>query len=305
MGSHESRFSPNVRERHSRAVYIALPIALDAVPSDIVPPPPLELDVFDGMAWICIVVDDLDQLASYVRGSFFVTPMVGWMMKLNVMVKCPVGDGGSYVRGYQIRTLDFEACLSGGIKTWGARATQRIPSNQARFEMSFGASGTSATSPLDAGVAFACCVTQSARCPPLLQCAGTLAALPDERRALVEFIVARPTKFLLQIDGSGKSLGLFFSPELGEGACVPSADGCVEVHLAGALAAPMVSERLPGFVSTATDAAFVFVQPEYNLVDHHNTPLEARHIARLAEVVPVVAPGGAGGGTGRAAFAEE
>ena len=290
MGNDQS-FTPNVRERHSRAVYVALPIALDAVTSDILPPSPLELDVFDGMAWVCIMIDDLDQLESFAAGRMIGTGMVGWMMKLNVMVKCPVGDDGSFIRGYQIRTLDFEACLSGAIKTWGARSTQRIPSNQARFEMSFGASGTSARRPLVAGAAFACCVTHLAGRRPLFKCAGTLVALPDERRALLDFIVARPTKFLDQIDGNGKSLGVVFSPELGEGGSMPSADGCVAVRLVGAVVAPMLNERLPGIPTSATDGAFVFVQPEYKLVDHRNTPLEARHIARLAEVVPVVALG--------------
>ena len=352
MGSAASsppRFVPNVRERHSCATYIAISIDPSLLPPHVVPKP-LELDLFDGSAWICVVVDDLDSLEAYVSGigRFVPTRMSGWMMKLNVMVRCPVGNATAnvdesesdtaraeaealecsrYVRGYLIHTLDFERCASGWIKTLGARSTQKVGAEQASFAVSSGASGAAARHVLEPGTTFSCTVDgvailerslsadatpgathderrgveeEERSCAPeaqqtLLSLRGVLRTLPPSRIPLVSWIVQRPTKFLAQRDAAtGSPLGVVFSPELGDGAALPSASGCVAIDLSGddaVLDLQLLQSRLGlglrvDDVKLGRDRVFVFVQPEYLLVDHVNVAI--KYVSRLDGVVPVV-----------------
>jgi hypothetical protein len=235
-----------------------------------------------------VVVDDLDVLELHLAGGCFVnTRMVGWMCKCNVLVQ--FDQAGQTIHAYQIVTLDFERCLSGRLKVRGARATQKVPSGLATFEMSSGASGRSIESDLSAGVAYSASARGTfwaVRQPPtvermheaagtatdaealLVSCSGKLCVASEAHTSLIEFVVNRPNKLLHQRGGV-----LAWSPEEGDGAHFSSV-GCMMIDVQS-LALPIL-ERV-GVAASQLDLAkaVCFVQPTYVLVDHHNLPLHA------------------------------
>ena len=290
-----SRPKPNVRERHSRALYINIPIKLAAVSRFIIEP--CQADAFEGSCWLSIVVDDLDILESYCASGMFVsTGLQGWMVKTNLLVKCKVPTWNkenlnetTEVSGYQILSLDFEKGLGGNIKTLGARATQLVPTTTARFDMSSGPSGSAVDSALSEGLLYSAEVTSfhSSR-NPLISIRGKFRLGPHDQRTLqlMEFAINRPNKFLKQVgddyagytctmsmeDNKGR---LAFSPEDGDGADFRYTE-CVLVDVE-TLSLPILSrldvgeEQLLRHIDISQ--AVCFVQPQYILVDHHNTKL--------------------------------
>lgn len=259
---------------------------------------PCVVDKFDDKCWISVLIDDLDSLEAYCGGGMFLpTAMSGWMMKVNVLVKCPVpnwdasegsdnisrANNVSLVSGYQILSVDFEQGLGGGVKSLGARLTQRVPSTTLKFEMSSGVSGRAIKSELKDGLEYSAKVFNNKSGENLIDLEGTLitdAAKTLSSQPFIDFIINRPNKFLLQRNNDDNRLA--YSPEIGDGADFPST-GCalVDVHR---LAAP-VADMLLGLglsddngngngnktMKLRLDEAICFVQPYYILVDHHNT----------------------------------
>ena len=81
-----------VRERHVRALYVNIPVPQEWLRARLIPP--AVPDVYDGKAWISVVVDDLFWLQAPMGGGFMTVPgMNGWMMKVNALVRCPVELG--------------------------------------------------------------------------------------------------------------------------------------------------------------------------------------------------------------------
>lgn len=237
---------------------------------------PCEVDKFDGKCWISVLIDDLDSLEAYCGGGFIPTGMSGWMMKVNILVKCPVpswntplANSTTTVSGYQILTVDFEQGLGGGVKSLGARLTQKVPSNTLKFDMSSGVSGKATSSELknDSGY-FAKVFDSSGR--NLIELAGALQmddSLIASNQSFIDFVINRPHKFLFQ---RTENL-LAYSPEMGDGADF-SSSGCALVQVQR-LVAPVLDKI--GLSSEkhklGLEEAVCFVQPYYILVDHHNT----------------------------------
>jgi hypothetical protein len=118
---------PNVRERHTRALFINIPISKDIATSLVIDP--IQPDFFRESYWLSIVIDDLDRLeAALGMGVFVSTFMNGWLMKVNLLVRGPGlvhdnnqettdqsntqyqvrTDAGTQVPAYQILTIDFQ-----------------------------------------------------------------------------------------------------------------------------------------------------------------------------------------------------
>lgn len=168
--------------------------------------PPAVPHVHDGKAWLSIVLDDLFKLESPFGPCCFlpVPGMNGWMMKVNALVACPPRPGAELLCGYQILTLDFEQTRgpSSWVKTMGARATQMVPTQRARFSMSAGATGCTESSSMATGTACSAEVTSADGRELLVKLNGRLVPLDDKSRALCEFVVGHPTKFLAQQRGA-------------------------------------------------------------------------------------------------------
>ena len=135
--------TPNVKEKHSRALYINIPISHEYIEkllgSNCIP------DKYNDMCWISIVIDDLDMLEIYgpISGHYYNSGLYGWMCKTNLLVNRMVPDfnGSTWsVSGYQILTLDFESGIGGSIKAMGAKATQKIPTYLTKFITTVGKS---------------------------------------------------------------------------------------------------------------------------------------------------------------------
>jgi hypothetical protein len=313
MGNHNSSSSafnptPNVRERHSRALYINIPVNQKSIQHLLCAP-----SVADGVSWVSIVVDDLDTLESYTLGTFIPTGLQGWMCKLNLLVKCKVPSSddsiGSLteveVSGYQIVTIDFESGFGGIVKSLGAKLTQRIPSETASFIVSSGLSGTTIDSSLENGLPYSVEMTSSEEQKPLVQLSGTIrTSLTDEEKQFVQFVVNRPHKFLKQCNSSvdvdpPSFAALAYSPETGPGA-VFNHEECVWIDVNTLTASSdekdlslAILRRLGGKFRHEKEVAKdkdnkemeapmpmldlsrakCFLQPYYILVDHHNTIL--------------------------------
>ena len=171
------------------------------------------------------------------------------------------------VAGYQICSLDFERGLGGFVKVEGARRTQRVPSHAARYEVSI-------PSDVAAGAPFSVDMRDAADGAPLVRLRGTLAELAPEEQPFARFVCERPHKFLVQDGGATVA----YAPEDdGSGASRFSAVGCVGVRLDGELETPILTRVIGSERAARLDLAraVLFVQPEYCLVDHDNTPLEA------------------------------
>lgn len=248
---------------------------------------PCVVDKFDDKCWITVLIDDLDSLEAHCAGGVFLpTAMSGWMMKVNILVKCRVPtwdpdcmtvDNADVVSGYQILSVDFEQGLGGCVKSLGARLTQRVPSTTVKFEMSSGVSGRAINSELKDGMEYFAKVLDE-NGGKLLELEGTLIA--DETKTtssqpFFDFIINRPNKFLYQRNDNR----LAYSPEIGEGADFPSS-GCALVDVSR-LAAPMLDSLLGSNddenKKIRLDEAICFVQPYYILVDHHNTIIPPPH----------------------------
>ena len=102
---------------------------------------------------------------------------------------------------------------------------------------------------------------------------------PLDIRALAQFVVERPHKFLVQRSSGKASKGaartLAYSPELGAGARF-AAEGVMRVDTGGdAVRAPILSVLSsigvdPGVALASLDRAVCLLQPDYVLVDHIN-----------------------------------
>ena len=102
---------------------------------------------------------------------------------------------------------------------------------------------------------------------------------PLDIRALAQFVVERPHKFLVQRSSGRGSAGaartLAYSPELGAGARF-TAQGVMRVDTGGgAVRAPILSVLSglgvdPGVALASLDRAVCLLQPDYVLVDHIN-----------------------------------
>jgi hypothetical protein len=200
MGSPAPQPAAQVRERHLRALYINIPVDPAAMQALLLPP--ASPHIHAGKAWLSIVVDDLFKLESPLGPCCFmpVPGMNGWMMKVNALVQCPPSPGAEPLCGYQILTLDFEQTRgpTSWVKVKGAQATQMVPTQRARFSMSAGASGCTDASSMAPGTACTADVTAVEGGEALVKLSGRLAALDDESRALCEFVVGHPHKFLAQ-----------------------------------------------------------------------------------------------------------
>ena len=283
-------YSPNVKERHSRAFYINIPIAMEHKESLMkLTMEPCILDTHGGKYWLSILVDDLDILQSYILGGFVSTGMLGWMCKFNLLVRCPVTlpnnqpDHKEEVSGYQIMTLDFENNYSGYVKVLGSRATQCVPTFHTQFNVLIGdkeiTSGYSIDTSLESGTIISAKMSSTST----LSIKGTYdnSVKDTVLLDLYKFITNRPHKFLVQYgDDSDKSVNktLMYSPEIGEGAEYPF-ENCVPVvvqpeNLDIKQVLVRIADIIPDIHTIVDPSQIVcFVQPSYTLVDHHNTKL--------------------------------
>ena len=142
------------------------------------------------------------------------------------------------MRGYQILSLDFERSAGGRVKVWGARRTQKVPVELASFGVSSGRSGKTSTSAMLPGTPYECVVRgkhpggagaageEKGSNASLIELLG--GALRDwtvegggggevevgvgrERpgQALVDFVLQRPHKFLLQPTREGGTSAVY------------------------------------------------------------------------------------------------
>jgi hypothetical protein len=283
MGAQDSRFvpAPNVRERHSRALYINLPLNKSFVECFTLSP--CECDEYNGSCWLSIVIDDLDTLEAYFGGSFVdvSSSMRGWMCKLNLLVKSlvptPDSNASQVVSGYQILSLDFEKGWGGEMKKLGAIYTQAVPTLTSEFIVSSGKSGSTFSSDLSHGTPYSAAMINPKDSSPLVNICGKLnAVLSSEQLEFANFVVNRPHKFLHQHSGTKKA-GMAYSPELGDGSEF-DAHGCVwlDVEQISLPILMRLDERISETIHQQLSEARCFIQPSYTLVDHHNTSLSHR-----------------------------
>lgn len=284
--------SPVVRERHMNALYICVPVPPESVQHLVAHP--AQLDLHGGSAWVCVVVDHLAEMHVHIGGGMFVNSrMTGWMTKLNLLVTADLPHVGEQQRGYQIVTLDFERCVSGSAKAFGARRTQFVPAATAQYDCSLpksyrvdgslytvedrAAAPAQVADPPSSSFersipgmhAAAAAAAASKTRELLLLCAGEPMPLGHgassslseaEEAALVRFVVDRPVKFLHHPSGA------LYASAWGNGhRC--SADGCIALKVER-LEAPIL--RRVGLGSADLSRATVFVQPEYSIVDHEH-----------------------------------
>jgi len=187
--------------------------------------------------------------------------MKGWMCKVNLLVECPVSCLGTEetVHGYQILSIYFEEGLGGSLKKFGAKRTQKIPSENFKFKSSFGSGGTSF--PVDDGMSFSICA--GIRSKDILSCRGTVQS-PTADLKFVEFVADRPYKFLVQNGGER----LVFSPEPGEASpTIEAKDIAIDdLQVEGLLnTIPQLRNQFD-----AKDAV-CFLKQYYKIIDHENT----------------------------------
>jgi hypothetical protein len=282
MGNQDSKFSPspNVRERHSRALYINIPIKKSLVECFTLFP--CECDTFDNSTWLSIVIDDLDSLESHLGGGIFFNvsnQMRGWMCKVNLLVKGAVPilntiDTKEVVSGYQILSLDFEEGWGGDIKRLGAIYTQAVPTTISQFVVTSGLSGSSINYDLIHEEKYSTEMTNPKDSSSLVVVSGKLnSSLSVEQLEFAKFVTNRPHKFLHQSYGTPKA-SLAYSPEIGEGAQFESYN-CVwlEVEKINLPILNRLDERISEIVHQNLAEVKCFIQPSYTLVDHHNTAL--------------------------------
>jgi hypothetical protein len=253
---------PNVRERHSKAIYINIPVPREQVAHLVLPP--CEPEEYNGSCWVSIVVDDLDILESWVHSRFINTGMNGWMCKLNLLVKCPCEGSAEYISAYQILTLDFENNWGGNVKVWGARYTQGIPSEVASFRSSFGSSGSAHAATMEHGDLFNIEMMNSRR-DKTISLSGTLSReVTTELLSFAKFVVDRPHKIL-----AFERTKLAYSPESGHGSEVPL-DGLASIAIEQIDLVNMLERASIGMDSIDLSKIISFVQPYYIIVDHKN-----------------------------------
>lgn len=282
MGNNQSH-KRNVRERHTRALYVNIPISSSFNSSVVAASSRIRISKHPstGQSYLSIVIDDLCDLEAWIGIGYLTTPMSGWMMKFNILVD--VDLNGVWNPAYQILTLDFEQGLGGRVKKLGAIATQKVPTETSIFNMSCGISGQSTVKEMVEDAPYSA-VVETTSGDILLKVVGKLTTLKsDDEKDFAKFVMERPHKVLSQSYGKYPA----HAPENGEGAMF-SADGVMRVALSEPLQAPMIEQRLRALISNniATDAttdssdessfdldmsaAMVLLQPEYTLVDHTN-----------------------------------
>lgn len=211
--------------------------------------------------------------------------MNGWMMKLNALVRCPLGPQDKPVPGYQILTLDFESGLGGWFKKLGAKATQRVPSALSKFEVSCGRIGRTAASRMDSEEPYFAAVSLRATDECLVDVGGRLAWIrQQEDQELCRFVMERPHKFLAQ----GQPLDRVAYASWRDFDC--SAKGCMQV-VVSQLKLPILDRlaaTLDGAELISKDRLFkdavCFLQPEYTMTDCKNTLVPVERSGRATDV---------------------
>lgn len=243
---------PNVRERHTGALYISVPVSEADVAALLTPP--LVPDTYGGHAWASLLVDDLDKLEYYVpRVGFVNTHTSGWMDKLNLFVR----DPATGQRGYLITTIDFESGFTGFIRSKGAIATQKIPSSTGAYAVTQNATSVTASVRLDDAP------------KTHLQLSATLLPLETRDDNFVNFVTNRTTKYLQQFGGTVQC-----SLELGPGAQFSNNGTRVlaeDAQVSWSFLDRLKLRTIGGW--SPCQARTCFLQPQYILVDHHNTVL--------------------------------
>lgn len=296
MGNNDSSLrnpTPNVRERHSKALYVNVPVSMEQVKENLPLLPPCEADTFNGKCWISIVIDDLDSLESWTGVGFMPTGMQGWMCKVNLLVKHASLIPGETVHAYQILTLDFENNWGGVLKVLGAKATQGIPTFSSSFASTFGKSGSTFDAPIIHGAEYSVIMqslsssssssgrgssisnsnnTEDESFPaPLVSIRGRLCCeeIPEEVQSFMKFVVDRPHKLLAY-----KGSQLAYSKESGVGSHCTS-QGCVTVVPNDgdkeAIVLHVLNRVNIDTNSIDRSAVICFIQPYYTIVDHKNS----------------------------------
>eukprot|EP00039_Didymoeca_costata_P015805 m.273818 g.273818 ORF g.273818 m.273818 type:complete len:504 (-) comp16282_c7_seq24:67-1578(-) len=273
----------NVRERHSKAIFVNIPVARQNVEHLLAPD--AKCDMYKGKAWITVLIDHLDVFQPYVLGLFLTSPFKGWMTKVSLLVKREVD--GVLVSGYQTLSLDYENGFGGLVKTVGAKWTQKVPSQL----ISVKASGQSKHSKFEPGTNVfrkvggkryeyvedkKTKVSQDSH--ELVKICGTIENLRDgeDEKEMLKFFTARQHKFLRVHDPKRNIIKCAYSPEaLGPGVNFPLDKAmrlnCHEIELA------ILTRFLKHFNVTQVKAQIVaFMLPKYTIVDHHNRILPSQ-----------------------------
>ena len=267
---------PNVYEIHSRALYLTIPVPLSLCMS--LTAPPCSPDLHNGEAFISICIDDLHSLQSYLFGNIYApTNMGGYMTKLNLLVTSPVPSHASPVHGYQILSLDFEKGFAGFVKCLGALVTQKVPSyGGVTYRSTLGKAGRTRTADNMAAGSELNISMSSSSGTSLVHVKGKLRPLNSLEATFASFVVSRPHKFLHQ-NKTTMAWSMW-----GDGWSSPT-EGIMAVDLTacdvtGILEREFGSENFRKIFPEGMDKSKVkaILQPEYTLVDLHNTTLKLK-----------------------------
>jgi hypothetical protein len=213
----------------------------------------LEADIYNGSAWLSIVIDNLDKLEYHTPLGYINTFTKGWMTKVNLLV----ANKKTKEKGYMITSIDFENNISGYIRSKGAVLTQKIPSTVCNYN-----------------------VTKTDRLSVVYDCDEDQTSLSFQDAEMnddidvdfTKFVANRFTKFLYQTQKTVQQ-----ASELGEGADFPIAG---TKHLTNLnLFTNVYWKRLNLFVYDARwqlcQNKTCFIQPYYILVDHKNIDVQS------------------------------
>jgi len=242
----EAAPKPVVRERHDDAMYINVPIS--ASEASALLREPLVPDVYNGTAWVTILVDGLNHLEYYAPIVGFVNTLTsGWMTKVNLLVRNSVTDAP----GYLITSIDFERGITGSVRSTGAIVTQKIPSVVGTYNVA-----RTKDDELHATVS-----TDDATA---LTLTGSL--VPPTDMQFVDFVVKRTTKYLQMNNGAVTA-----SSEVGPGSSFDTGD-VQDIDLQK-LESNLLEKRL-ALRPLSVAGTRAFFQPVYWLVDHENERID-------------------------------
>jgi hypothetical protein len=84
-------------------------------------PPQLKADLYNGSAWVSLMVCQIEKIEMNIAGIWIPTPMSAtWIIKTYV----PVYRPGTNHTGYMILSMDFENSFSGWAQALGCKSTQ-------------------------------------------------------------------------------------------------------------------------------------------------------------------------------------
>jgi len=118
-----------IRELHTDVLYLNVPIPESSLAQRI--GHPLVPDVFNGSAWVSVVIDYATFELNIPMLGFVKVPMEGYQHKVNFLVK----DTTNNVSGYLIARIEFEKGIFGFAKSIGAILTQGVPSTVNRYNV--------------------------------------------------------------------------------------------------------------------------------------------------------------------------